>query len=157
MKEKTKEMKITFNDFVMTAISVTMKKYLNQRGDLKSKEMIVMAPYNFREKPEHPKTFKFCNQFCIFPYKLSLVDDFETGWRQIHKNLESIRNSFITIGMYYMAELILSLPLWLASLFIGMLGRKPSIIVSNVAASPVPWVIGGFKSKSATTFIPSLG
>ena len=38
-----------------------------------------------------------------------------------------------------------------------MLGEKPTIIVSNVATSPIPYVIAGSASKSCGAFIPSMG
>ena len=46
IKEKCKLYGVTFNDFMMSIISVTIKQYLSSRGDEKTENMLMMLPFN---------------------------------------------------------------------------------------------------------------
>ena len=102
IKAKAKEHRVTINDIVMTAISMTVKQYFLRKGDEKSTRILMFIPYNFREKPNGPLDFSFNNQISILPVILDLVLDFKTGVQHISRSLRPIRNSFMTHSMYYL-------------------------------------------------------
>ena len=83
----------------MTAISLTIKKYFATRGDTKTKEVLFVAPFNFREPPLNPKEFEFSNQFSIFPLYLPMVADFKTGVKQVARVFNKIKSSNVIFGM----------------------------------------------------------
>ena len=113
LKEKCKEIKITFNDLLMTSVSMTLKKYFIQKGDEKTSKVLFYMPINFRERQEEFSKFEFCNKFATFPFELDLINDFN-GHKLINRNLRYIRESFIVMGMFQLFRLVLQLPAQIA-------------------------------------------
>ena len=96
IKAKSKEYKVSVNDLLMTAISMTVKQFFLRKGDEKSSRILMFIPYNFREKPRDKEDFSFNNQISILPVILDLVNDFDTGVKHISRSLRPIRDSFMT-------------------------------------------------------------
>jgi hypothetical protein len=61
LKEIAKKNKVTINDLMMTAISMTVKQYFLKKGDERSNRILMFIPYNFREKPKDRNDFSFNN------------------------------------------------------------------------------------------------
>jgi NRPS condensation-like uncharacterized protein len=91
VKKKSKEHKVTINDLIMTAISMTVKQYFLRKGDEKSHRILMFIPYNFRERPTDKSDFSFNNQISVLPVILDLVNDFKTGVQHISRSLRPIR------------------------------------------------------------------
>lgn len=51
IKEKCKEYNVTFNDFIMTVVSLTIKEYFISKGDERTDRILMMMPWSFREPP----------------------------------------------------------------------------------------------------------
>ena len=51
IKAKCKELKITVNDLLTTVISLTFKQYFISKGDEKTSDLMMMLPFNIRERP----------------------------------------------------------------------------------------------------------
>jgi NRPS condensation-like uncharacterized protein len=85
VKSKCKELGVTVNDMIMTVVSMTIKQYFLSQGDEKTKEILIMIPYNFRQPPPKDKSyFDFSNNFVIFPVTLRLFTDFSVGVKAIN-------------------------------------------------------------------------
>ena len=79
IKRKCKEHKVTFNDLIMTAISMTVKQYFIKKGDEKTNRILVTMPVSFREKQKTALEFDFVNNVSVIPLPLSLVNEFDNG------------------------------------------------------------------------------
>ena len=157
VKKASKDHKVTVNDLIMTAISMTIKQYFLTKGDEKTNQILVFTPYNLREKPASVSDFGFVNQMAVFPVKLRLVNDFKTGVQAISRDLRPLRTSFVTFAMYYIIRLNQSFPTLLSVFSFNQFANKCSLITTNVHGPSIPYVIGGVKSLKAATFMPNLG
>lgn len=114
LKDKCRQKKVSINDLMMAAISVTLKQYFLSKGDEKTSEILVMFPYNIRSRPKHPKDFKFCNEVSSFPFKFKLLTDMDTGLQYFHEVIGKLKNSAAPMGLYYLTTFILQFPFPLA-------------------------------------------
>ena len=140
----------------MTAISMTVKQYFLRKGDEKSNRILMFIPYNFREKPKEREDFKFNNQISVLPVVLDLVLDFKTGVKHISRSLRPIRDSFMTLAMYYLIQLVFRLPYVLSFGAINLFADRTSILTTNVRGTSVPYRLGGASSIKVATFMPNL-
>lgn len=155
VKVKCKELGVTFNDLFMTIMSLSIKRYFISQGDEKTNKMLVMIPINFRERPTTPENFEFKNQFSIFPQEIKLFTDFDTGVKVISRDMKPIRNSFVSIGMFYLVEVILALPFPVSTFIVSLLGAKPTLFATNVAAPTIPYRVAGAESIKVQAFVPN--
>lgn len=155
VKVKCKELGVTFNDLFMTIMSLSIKRYFISKGDEKSNKMLVMIPINFRERPTTPENFEFKNQFAIFPMEIKLFTDFDTAVKVISRDLKPIRNSFVSIGMFYLVELLLALPFPVSTFMVSLFAAKPTLFATNVAAPAIPYRIAGSDSIKVQSFVPN--
>ena len=56
-----------------------------------------------------------------------------------------------------MIMLTTSLPTPIANWLLKVLGRKPTLFISNVQTTPIPYVIGGAESIKMASMIPGSG
>lgn len=140
----------------MTAISMTVKQYFLRKGDEKSNRILMFIPYNFREKPKDRQDFTFNNQISVLPVILDLVLEFKTGVQHISRSLRPIRDSFMTLAMYYLVNLIFYLPFKLSFGSINLFADRTSILTTNVRGPPVSYHLDGVESIKCTTFMPNL-
>ena len=61
IKEQCRKLKVTFNDFLMAVLSVTLKQYFISQGDEKAEDLLAMIPFSIRGPPKDPKDFLFSN------------------------------------------------------------------------------------------------
>jgi hypothetical protein len=87
---------------------------------------------------------------------LDLVLDFKTGVKHISRSLRPIRDSFMTLAMYYLVQLIFHLPYILSFGAINIFADRTSILTTNVRGPPVAYHLGGAESIKVTTFMPNL-
>ena len=84
IKEKSKQIGVTFNDVIMTVLSMTIRKYFIEKGDQKTKKILVTMPISYREQSHRKEDFEFQNNVSVIPIVLDLVEDFHTGVKIIH-------------------------------------------------------------------------
>ncbi len=72
VSEKTKEMKITINDFLLGITSVSIKEYMVSKGDDKTSEIVIGLPFTLRDPILRKHGFTFQNDFVSIPLALSL-------------------------------------------------------------------------------------
>lgn len=113
-----------------------------------------MTPINFRPPPTDPLLFDLCNKFAIFPVNLPLSLDFKTGVQAVKREFNKIKNSYASIGMYFMAVMVMSFPKPISYNFVKFFSQKPTIFATNVYMGNSPFYIGGYKSRKCTTFVP---
>ncbi len=76
IKKKCRVLHVTFNDLIVTAISITLKKYFNENGDSKTNKLMLYIPFNIRMKLPSPDDRQLENKIAAHPYFLPLSLDF---------------------------------------------------------------------------------
>ncbi len=76
IKKKCRVLHVTFNALIVTAISITLKKYFNENGDSKTNKLMLYIPFNIRMKLPSPDDRQLENKIATQPYFLPLSLDF---------------------------------------------------------------------------------
>jgi diacylglycerol O-acyltransferase / wax synthase len=109
-----------------------------------------------REKPKHLNDFTFDNQFSILSVDMRLVDNIEKGLVQIRNDLAYLKTSPMPFGYYYLTQLVMRSPHFIANMLIEDLGHKLTMGFSNVPGPKKPLVLAG-KECTAMAFNIPLG
>lgn len=156
IKRKSKELKVTINDLLMTAISMTVKQYFLRKGDEKTDHILMFVPFNLRAKPSTRDDFSFINEIAVFPVTLPLVTEFKTGLPAIQRTFLPLRTSFITFAMFYLMKIQQLMPSFLSIRFFLKFANKTTLLTTNVRGPAIPYKVAGACSIKATTFVPNL-
>ena len=92
----------------------------------------------------------------MLPVILDLVNDFPSGVKHISSSLRPIRQSFMTMGFYYLVKVLTNLPKFVWHNAIDMFAQRTSILMTNVRGPPVAYHMAGAKSIKVTTFMPNM-
>jgi NRPS condensation-like uncharacterized protein len=66
----------TINDVVLSLIAVSMREYMQKRGD-QSKSVNMLIPYSLRALPKTAEEHRLCNDFSFLCFTLALSESFE--------------------------------------------------------------------------------
>jgi len=83
IKKVSKKYGVTVNDVLMTVTSISLKEYLEAKGDLKAKSINLSMPISLREPPNTVEDFKLKNSFAMVTIPLNLFSEFESGVKKI--------------------------------------------------------------------------
>ena len=61
---------------MLAVTGMSLKKYLTQIGDTKTKHLHLAIPFSIREMPKTEEDFELRNDFAIMKHKLTLSEDF---------------------------------------------------------------------------------
>ena len=126
------------------------------KGDDKTSKITLMLPINFREPLDNKSDKTLGNQATSYPFELPLIADFKTALSQVSSDLLKLRRSYVTIGMYYLAEIALALPYPLDLILANFASKKISLIFTNVFGPTQSVKIAGAKSLKVKTMLPGL-
>ena len=143
----TPEMKVTFNDVLMTAISKSIHDYLLQYTPKVTKdkvltEIMLACPFSLRPPPKELGDYKFNNDFSIVPLNLKLVSSM-SGIKQINRDMNALKKSVEPIGLCYLVKFTMMLPDFLRTFLLEMFLDRMTFGFSNVPGPKTPWVLTG--------------
>jgi len=77
--------------------------------------------------------FTFDNQFAILPIKMKLVDNYESGFQIIKRDMNAVKKSILPFGFFYAGKLLMSIPSSLVrNWFVGFISDRQTFVFSNV-------------------------
>ena len=80
----------------MTLVSISLKEYLEKKGDKNTKEIKINMQYSMSEPPKPAKKFediKLGNNFAMITLNLKLHNNFENGLQEIRKMTNVLKRS----------------------------------------------------------------
>lgn len=156
IKQKCKENRVTFNDFLVAMISLTMKQYFLEKGDAHTDRMLLFMPFNTRTSLPSKDDRTLANHLAGYPYPLPLFTSPELAFAAIHRDLIYVKSRFLPLGSYYLTALLVSFPSHLASALISYFAGKPTLTMTNVFGPPHPVKLCGSKSLRVYALLPSM-
>ena len=157
VKKVGKKFGVTINDVLMTITSVSLKEYLEAKGDLKAKTIKLSMPISLREPPNTVEEFKLQNSFAMVTIPLSLYSDFESGLKKVKQQMDALKSSIEPFAMYFFVKLGTFLPTILSKLIAIDQANKLSLVFTNVPGPKTPLVFTGKKVDKLIFFAPALG
>ena len=145
---------MTINEFVFGIISYTMREHIVSEGDKETTHIRVACPFSLRQTPRHELDFNFKNDFAILPIDMRLIDNLDTGMRQIRDDIAYVKTSPMPFGYYYASYFILSLPLYLSNWILEDFAGKFTMGFSNVPGSKEQWTVAGYKGTALGFSMP---
>ena len=129
----TPQMKVTFNDIILTAISKTVKDYLKEKTDDKNREQINFAvPFSMRKTPQAVGDFNFNNDVSLVPLKVPLVDSMTDGLKRINHDMTAMKSSIDPIIFYYLNKFVNFFPVFVRKAMTEDSCEKMTLGFSNV-------------------------
>ena len=151
----TPEQRITFNDVLITALSKTIKDYLNGHTSDKTTDSVTCAcPFSLRPPPQTLGDFEFNNNFAIVALKLRLVNSIKEGIRQISRDMDSIKKSIEPIGLSYLIKIIMQLPEFARAYILEDFCDKMTFGFSNVPGPKHPYCTAGYRTQALGFIMP---
>lgn len=132
IKAKSKENGVTFNDFVITAISMTVKQYFIRKGDERTSQILLSMPVSFRETAPNKNDFYFGNNVSVVPVVLDLVTELKFGVKRIAEILKPFRETFYATAQQHLITLCLYLPFLMGKMIFLHFSRQLTVMMTNV-------------------------
>jgi diacylglycerol O-acyltransferase len=145
------------NNVLMTVLSMSLKEYLIRYTDDRKTETVTIAfPFSIRPPLRHVLDFDFNNQYALLPLRLRLVDDYETGFKQIKGEMDKVKHSLTPFAMIFMIKCIMSMPHIIREAVINDYTKRITFVISNVPGPRKALTIAGCKTHSQGFFVPAL-
>ena len=126
-------MKVTFNDIILTAISKTVKDYLNERtDDKKTEEMVFAVPFSMRKTPKAVGDFVFNNDIAVMAVKVPLVDSITSGLKRMNQEMNALKKSIDPIIFCYLPSFVNFFPVFMRDAILEDSCDKMTLGFSNV-------------------------
>lgn len=149
LHRKAKQMGGSINDFFMTILSISLKKYLERHaGDTQTDTIQLAVPFSLRPKPRNPMDFSFDNQFAVLPLRLRLVDSFNEGFKMLHDDMNKVKHSMTPFAMVHMHRVIMNFPSLIRTWILNDFSKRMTFTLSFVHGPSSPLTIAGSKSIS---------
>jgi len=154
---------VTVNDVVLAACARALGQYLREHGETPRRPLVATVPVS-----EHGAGGGVTSANRVSAMFIGLpvhVDDLETVVRSIHEQSIGAKKVYASFGPYLLAEWVDMAPPPLFSAAVGLYSRwqlaeylppAHSIVISNVAGSPVPLYASGARLIAAYPLGPVL-
>lgn len=157
LKKKAQQMNVTINDLIMGITSISIKQYLVQQGDSKTKSIKLAVPFSLRDPTPNPKHFKLENDFVPITVELDLTLSLEESLKLAKKRMDSLKKSIIPSGQYYFMKFASYMPSFYFKYLSESVGQRHTFIFSNVPGPITPYQITGKKAKKSMFIVAGVG
>jgi NRPS condensation-like uncharacterized protein len=156
----SKNMGITFNDFIMSTFSAAIKKYCKFNYHRNPDKIITIIPVGHRKIPKTLEEIKICNDTTAIACELHLIDDPLHECHKISKEMkQNVRNIPMTKVLKYISDgNSMFLPYHLTKLIVSTAMNNIDITISNVPGPRETLYYSGYKChEMIPLFTPGIG
>jgi NRPS condensation-like uncharacterized protein len=158
VQKKAKEMKMTINDLIMGVTSMSIKEYMESKGDDKTSEITIGAPFTLRDPILRKHGFKFENNFEIVPLNLSLCSNFETAIKLQKQMMDKLKRSLMPTGTYFLRRFFsLFIPGKVMKRIIYRIASKYTFGISNLPGPSPTFKFNGLRITKCMFLIGGMG
>lgn len=158
IKKVAKEKHVTFNDIMMGLAGMSLKEFMEKKGDYETENLNLCIPFSLRTLPDSPAELQMQNEIAVLMYKLRCSKDLDASLKVVHHDIAALRNSAKPLGNAYEMKLLGTLlPTILCFFALGDLARKLTLVWSNVAGPKKPLTFNGKKTQKIFYLVPALG
>ena len=135
---------MTINDLLLAVLSKSLNDYLREHtNDKKTKFIRLACPYSLRAPPKFLGDFKFENNFSTLNLNMRLIDSFETGIKQLQRDMNALKTSMDPLSTNYMNILVSWMPEIISNFVMEDYADKMTFGFSNVPGPRIPYLYGG--------------
>lgn len=155
-----KQLGITFNDFIMSTLSSSIKKYCKYNYHRVPDKLITIIPVGHRQIPKTIDDIKITNDTTAIACELHLIDDPISDCHKIHNEMKAnVRNIPMTKVVKYITDgNSMFMPYYISKWVINKAMKNFDLFVSNVPGPRTKLDYAGFTChEMIPLFTPGIG